>query len=246
MDNKLFEYATIKVIDKLEGGYFHPDMRTNNPGKFGSYHRSGETMFGLDRHAGHGLYYSTPKSPKNIGVIDNLPNYYNGKYKFKNTASQNFWTLIDNANARKNWKWLFKGGSLEDRLKKLVVKIMLPHYISLRDRYLSEKSIKIIEKDEKLLFHFIYASWNGSGWFQTFAKKFNSAVEKGSSKKELLNVALDSRINSSNKLISRGGKKIQKFINEIEYKKPKKIFKKVIILTSVVALGIFAYKKFYK
>ena len=55
-DKDKFLKVTSEVIKRLEGGYFHPDMRTKNPDKFGAYHRSGETMYGLDRHAGHDLF----------------------------------------------------------------------------------------------------------------------------------------------------------------------------------------------
>ena len=215
MNQDYFNKVTQIVIDKLEGGYFHPDMRSRNPGKFGAYHRSGETMFGLDRHAGHDLYYSTPRKSKD--VLENLKYIYNGSYNFKTPESKEFWTTIDKANARKNWQWLYRGGSSEKRLKELTGKIMLPRYEYLANKYLSAESKKLVESDPRILFHFIYALWNGSGWFQKFAKAFNNAVGSGMRNKDsLLQVALNSRINSGNSLISRGGTKIKGFINSID------------------------------
>jgi len=215
LNQDYFNAVTQLVIDKLEGGYFHPDMRSKNPGKFGAYHRSGETMFGLDRHAGHDLYYSTPRKTKD--VLENLKYIYGNYYTFKNQNAKEFWTTIDKANARKNWGWLYRGGSNEKRLKELTGKIMFPRYEYLANKYLSAESKKLVESNPRILFHFIYAVWNGSGWFQKFAQKFNDAVGKGMrNKNALLEVALNSRINSGNNLISNGGKKIKNFINTIK------------------------------
>jgi hypothetical protein len=215
MNEALFNYVTGVVIDKLEGGYFHPDMRTNNPSKFGAYHRSGETMFGLDRHAGHGLYYSS--SRKTDDVLANLKYIYNGSYTFKSPDAKEFWTTIDNANARKNWKWLFRGGDKYAKLRELASKIMYPQFTYLENKYLSEKSKEIVESDPRILFHFIYATWNGSGWFKKFAEKFNSSVASGvTNKDKLLDVALNSRTQSGNSLIAQGGNKIKAFIQELK------------------------------
>ena len=215
MNEAQFDYVTGVVIDKLEGGYVHPDMRTRNPSKFGAYHRSGETMFGLDRHAGHGLYYSTPR--KTSDVLSNLKYIYDGSYQYKTPDAKEFWTTIDKQNARKNWNWLYKGGDLYPKLKKLAGGIMLPHYTNLANKYLSEKSREIIESDPRLLFHFIYACWNGSGWFKKFAEKFNQAVASGTTNKNsLLDVAIKSRTQSGNNLIATGGNKINAFIYDFK------------------------------
>jgi hypothetical protein len=215
MNQAVFDYVTGVVIDKLEGGYYHPDMRTANPSKFSRYGSSGETMFGLDRHAGHDLYYKTPR--KSSDVQTNMKYIYNGSYQYKSDAAKEFWTIIDKANARKNWKWLYRGGDKYARLKKLTGGIMFPHYTYLANKYLSEKSRAIVEKDPKLLFHFVYACWNGSGWFQKFASKINKAVESGvTNNKKLLEVAMNSRTQSGNSLIIDGGNKIKAFINDFK------------------------------
>ena len=216
MTEDFFRKVTEVVILKLEGGYFHPDMRTKSPKKFGPYHRSGETMFGLDRHAGHDLYYKTKR--KSDDVINNLSFIYSDTYKYISKESEEFWTTIDKANARKNWDWLYKGGSKETRLRQLAATIMYPQYLRHSKNYLSEKSRQIVASDPRLAFHFSYACWNGSGWFQKFANKFNEAVKSGTtSPNALLEVALNSRINSGVKLISGGGEKIKKFIYNVNF-----------------------------
>ena len=222
VDKDKFKTVTKLVIDKLEGGYFHPNMRTANPKKFGSYHRSGETMFGLDRHAGHGLYYST--SRKSDDVLRNLKHIESGVYTYKSLEAKEFWTTIDTANAKNNWQWLYRGGSLENKLKDLTAEIMLPSYERNAKNYLDAKTREIVEKDNRLLFHFIYASWNGSGWFQKFATDMNKAVSSGITEADKLSqVALDSRLkeglrkgSSPNSLIAQGGNKIAKIFDEMD------------------------------
>lgn len=222
VDKDKFKTVTKLVIDKLEGGYFHPNMRTANPKKFGAYHRSGETMFGLDRHAGHGLYYST--SRKSDDVLSNLKHIESGVYTYKSLEAKEFWTTIDTANAKNNWQWLYRGGGLEDKLKDLTAEIMLPTYERNATNYLDAKAKEIVEKDNRLLFHFIYASWNGSGWFKKFATDMNKAVSSGITEADKLSqVALDSRLkeglrkgSSPNSLIAQGGNKIAKIFDSLK------------------------------
>lgn len=214
------DYDTVvaTVIDKLEGGYFHPNMRTQNPAKFGAYNRSGETMFGLDRHAGHGLYYATPR--KAGDVLANLQHIESGEYQYKTPEAKEFWEAIDSADAKNKWQWNYKGGPLENRLRYLAGRIIKPQFESLANRYLSPKAKSIVFNDGRLLFHFIYATWNGSGWFQKFAKDINDAVEKGVDNPDvLIQVAMDSRTkeglksgSAPNSLIARGGEKIEKIV----------------------------------
>ena len=222
VDKDKFKTVTKLVIDKLEGGYFHPNMRTANPKKFGPYHRSGETMFGLDRHAGHGLYYSTPR--KSDDVLSNLKNIESGVYTYKSLEAKEFWTTIDTANAKNNWQWLYRGGGLENKLKDLTAEIMLPSYEANAKNYLDATAREIVEKDNRLLFHFIYASWNGSGWFKKFATDMNKAVSSGITDADKLSqVALDSRLKEGlkkgslpNSLIAQGGNKIAKIFDSLK------------------------------
>tara|TARA_R110000868_G_scaffold95081_1_gene261788 strand:- start:547 stop:1227 length:681 start_codon:yes stop_codon:yes gene_type:complete len=222
VDKDRFRNVTKLVIDKLEGGYFHPNMRTANPKKFGAYHRSGETMFGLDRHAGHGLYYST--SRKSDDVLSNLKHIESGVYTYKSLEAKEFWTTIDTANAKNNWQWLYRGGGLENKLKDLTAEIMLPSYESNAKNYLDVTAREIVEKDNRLLFHFIYASWNGSGWFKKFATDMNKAVSSGITDVDKLSqVALDSRLKEGlkkgslpNSLIAQGGNKIAKIFDSLK------------------------------
>ena len=176
-----FEKQVNKVIDNLEGGYYHPNMNKSDMGK------SGETMMGMDRKHGTGFAQTS--------------------------AGKEFWKLIDDANAKNNWKHYYMGGPLESRLRKLVVKMIQPEYERLSNSYLSKEAREIVNKSPNLMFHFIYSTWNGSGWFQKFAKKINESVDKGVTKiSDLESIAMKSRKESGNSIIASGGQKISKLL----------------------------------
>lgn len=179
------------IIDKIEGGYYHPDMLKDGRVKDSRYANSGETMFGIDRKSGGSLNTSE--------------------------AGKKFWSVIDNAGARKSWKWNYKGGSLEPSLKNYAGDIMYNQYDKLANDYLTPEAKKIVDSDDRLLFNFIYATWNGSGWFKKFAEKFNELVSKGiTNTDDLVRRAISERVNSSNSLISQGGNKIKSFIYDLK------------------------------
>jgi len=193
------DYATVvaTVIDKLEGGYWS-DAWFADPAlakKAGwpydkRYGSSGETMFGIDRRAG--------------GSINTT------------TAGKQFWALIDGANAKNTWKWGYRGGSLEAQLRDLAGQIIRPTYDTNAKNYLSAQSRQIVESDGRLYFNFVYACWNGPGWFKKFAQTFNEAVARGiTNPDQLCKVVIDRRINVGykagsppNSLVKQGGYKI--------------------------------------
>jgi len=183
-----FEEIASQVIDKLEGGYYHPDMVKDGRLKASSgMGDSGETMMGIDRK--HGATIN------------------------KSSEGIEFWGLIDKAGASKKWKWNYKGGSLEPRLRDLVVRIIKPRYEDYVRRYLTPEAAQIVNSNPALMFHFIYAVWNGPGWFKHFASKVNDEVKKGNTNpNELAKFAIRTRVNSTNPIIARGGRKIDDLV----------------------------------
>jgi hypothetical protein len=177
--------VTKKVIDKFEGGYWNGANTSNSKTSklgicsnhpHGSMQSSTETMFGLDR--------------------------YNGSIE-KTSDGQEFFNIIDKekkdlgmAKFCKKWVWGYKGGELEDKLKTLAAKIMKHSYDRNANNYFSPELKKRVESNDRLLMHFSYASWNGPGFFQKFAKSLNNAVKDGKSDKELLKQAIDDRKNT--------------------------------------------------
>ena len=213
---KIFNDSTKLVIDQLEGGYFNPSWHNVGDPR---YSNSGETMFGLDRLRGNQEATATGKQ---------------------------FWSLIDKNKTKEVWKWNYKGGALGDQLKNLAVQIMYPLYNSYAKLYLNEKAKKIIDSDPALLFHFVYATWNGSGWFKKFATDINTAVNNGVT--NLQQVAINSRTKEGlkagskpNSLIAQGGEKIKKIFETLIKNKPTNTT--LILIISVIA-GYFLYKKF--
>jgi biotin carboxyl carrier protein len=174
-----FEAMTKMIVDKFEGGYYNPEWHYQP-----AMGRSGETMFGMDRVHGAGL--------------------------FKSSAGRQFWELIDKNKNKEVWKHYYMGGSLQPELLKLVTEIMTNHYQNLANRFLSPKARKLVESNNGLKFHFYYGAWNGDGFLQNFAKKINQAVEDGiESPEKLLSIAINSR--SSGVLAKSGAKMKQIF-----------------------------------
>jgi hypothetical protein len=223
-----FSTVTQLVIDKLEGGYYNPAWHSTGDSRYGS---SGETMFGIDRVAG--------------GSINTT------------TAGKEFWGIIDKNKTRDVWKWNYKGGTLAPKLKELVVDIMYPVYERNATTYLDPQTKAIVDNDNRLLFHFIYASWNGSGWFKKFANDMDKAVKNGvTNPDKLVQVALDSRTkeglssgSSPNSLIAQGGRKIAGFIESLknvgttatDIVKKKPLI--TILITMVTVISIYALIK---
>ena len=213
---KIFNDSTKLVIDQLEGGYFNPAWHNVGDPR---YSNSGETMYGLDRLRGNQEATATGKE---------------------------FWSLIDKNKTKEVWKWNYKGGALGDQLKNLAVQIMYPLYSSYAKLYLNDKAKKIVDNDPALLFHFVYATWNGSGWFKKFATDINTAVNNGVT--NLQQVAINSRTKEGlkagskpNSLIAQGGEKIKKIFETLIKNKPTNTT--LILIISVIA-GYFLYKKF--
>ncbi len=188
-----FRDAVETITNKLEGGYYHPIMREKNPGKFSWVGKSGETLFGMDRKTG--------EQEKN------------------SSAGVEFWRLIDAEDAKNKWKYnymLEDNPELKNRLFDLIAQIMEPQFIDSSNRYLSDEARNIVMSDPKLYFNFAYASYNGPGWFQKFAKKFNQKVEDGVTDLDTLrDYALQLRKESGNWIIASSGNKIEKIFDEM-------------------------------
>jgi len=206
MDTFKFNNIVELIIDNLEGGYFHPDMLKDGRIKDLRYSNSGETMFGIDRLNGGDINTSV--------------------------AGKEFWSIIDNENARVNWKWNYRGGLLSKKLKELVAEMMYPRFEKYINFYLEPKTKRIVLNDEALTFNFAYAVWNGVGWFKTFATKLNNEVRNGiTNKTKLFELAIKHRIETGNSLLIQGARKIQL----IDFKKNNTI---LIIIITTLAIGV--------
>lgn len=152
---------------------------------------SGETMFGIDRKHG--------------GTLNSGP------------AGQEFWSIIDKNKSRAVWFHGYMGGNLETTLKGKVYDIMFPYYQRLSKQIYPEL-LKIINTDERLLFHFIYAAWNGAGFFKFYADKMNALFNRGEKNpNKLYENALALRKTSQYKVIRNSGAKIEDLYKNYPY-----------------------------
>lgn len=190
-----FMTITKKVIDNFEGGYWNHWQCKSHP-YTSMFNRSGETMFGLDRKAGN---------------IENISS--DGKEFFK---------IIDDEKKKlgmsefcKKWKWGYRGGELEGKLKDLAAKIMKGQYEKNMSAFVNdEETKKRIESNKGLILHMSYATWNGPGFFKKFARKLKDAVKKGKSNKELVQIAKDDRTASIGGAWAKGTQKVNNMIDK--------------------------------
>ena len=139
------KFSELLQIEKqyLGGGYFHPDMYIKNPVMFEGYEDSGETFLDIDL--------------KNGGSINT------------SDAGIQFWDIIHGADAEHNWPWNYFGGDLLPQLSQLAAQMIFPEYKTLSNSYLTKGLSDIVNKDAALTFNFLYATFNGAGYFKYFA-----------------------------------------------------------------------------
>jgi hypothetical protein len=90
--------------------------------------------------------------------------------------------------------------------------------------YISNPELeKVIRSDGRLLFNFIYATWNGPGYFQQFSKEIAKTYASGKKTSEellkrFIELRLNTRIfypntdNNSFALMNQGGRKIANLV----------------------------------
>lgn len=178
------------IINNLEGGYYHPRFFYSLSDP--RYSKSGETMFGIDR--------------KNAGSIINNP------------EGREFWSIVDQNS--QNWKWNTFGGTNEDELKELAAEIMYKPFKTYSNLWLTKEAMDRVLEDDRLLIHFIYATWNGAGWFKKFAKDINKI--SSASNEALIDQAIKSRTKEGllpgsqpNSLIKQTGEKLNRIFKQM-------------------------------
>ncbi len=212
-----FLQCAVQIIETLEGGYNNPQIMcrdhpyaspshpkhdkrgnpTNRPPVFTDprFHRSGETMFGMDRVAGQ---------------------------TEKTALGREFWAKMDKAGAWYNWPlYHIPAEPLKSELLLLAAKIQEPTFNSLMLSKVPNPELReLVRQNGKLMFNFAYASWNGGGWFGAFGAALTKVYEAGMKDPiDLAEYFVNMRINndaiykykpndSGYKLIRQGGFKI--------------------------------------
>ena len=173
------------IIDNIEGGYYNPSEHHLGDSR---YANSGETMFGQDRKAG-----AQPNNPDWV----------------------KFWQTVDQAKQsdQQSWKtYNFKGGQWAQDLKNQCAKLQLQQYTKGMSR-LSPEERQIIESDGRLKLLFVDATWNGMGFFNKFADKFDQDYKSGIHDPEvLLKNQITMRTGNNSSLIAQRGGTLQKLV----------------------------------
>jgi hypothetical protein len=208
-----FQEVCYAVINNLEGGYFHPNML-----KDGRVKDSKGYMTGIDPKTGKKIPGIKPSGETMYG----LDRINGGAAVGSCNACKQFWGLLDKANAPNTWDWLhIPPDPLKSQLINLAVQIMEPLFNSSMKSFVRKDIQDVIKSDGRLYFNFVYAQWNGPGWFQGFAKEITSAYDRGTKDPEALaTLFVRRRTNnigivkntSNNVLIHDGGVKISKLV----------------------------------
>lgn len=151
------------IIDNIEGGYYHPDMKSKlkNGDALGI---SGETMYGIDRTNGAPLFTTgTPQAVQFWQIVDD-----NYATHHADTAYYN-----DKADGAKQIP-----ASVGAMLKPLAAAMIVDAF-ERNSQYLSSGAREIVFNNPRLLLQFLYATYNGSGNFKTFADVVNAAYSNG-------------------------------------------------------------------
>lgn len=184
-----------KIIDNIEGGYYHPDMKSKlkNGDVMGA---SGETMYGLDRKNGApGVTTATNSGVKFWQIVDTYYGNHHGDTKYWNDKAEGKKSDIP--------------ASVGAQLKPLAAGI-IEYLFNKNLQYLSAEAKQIVLNDLALTLQFLYATYNGSGNFQNFAKQVNNAVASGKkSQTELWNVVQAAR-RAKGGLFAKGADKLDK------------------------------------
>lgn len=200
------ERATSIILDKLEGGYFHPSMLLDGrlPSR-GShlYSKSGETYGGLDRLAGRDIFYFP--APKTVETSLRMlqpsatSSWIQRRQDFKDVYSRDFWRFVDSYTSRYRlpWNYKFEGQSAQ-YVSHLVSQIMLQEFYRYLNRFCPPPLKALIFQDRFLFLHLFYATWNGQGWFKRFCSSLESVRRAtGGNLYALRKRAFDDRATSS-------------------------------------------------
>ena len=187
------------IIDNIEGGYYNPSYYQQNPEKFAGYEISGETMYGLDRANGGNTVNNSESGKKFWAIIDTA--FKNGKNNL------NYWG--DKADGKK-----YVSAEVGKQLRPLAWDIIYSLF-NTNAKFLNDKALKAVLNDKKLLTQFIYACWNGSGHFKTFADIMNKAFAEGKSNAQIYDLIQQQR-RKINRFFALGADKLDRVVGMLK------------------------------
>lgn len=253
-----FQYIANFIIDNLEGGYYHPDYYikgayTQTGKKIpaqsfinAGYSRSGETLYGLDRHAGWNMWYSSNRKTDN--VQENLKYIYSNVYQYANNDAKQFWTTLDRLDARHKWYYNSMGGNDRKLLQELCIKMMYQYFLKNVWSKLDNKGKELVIKDNKLALNYVYSAWNGIVYSNYYNNIFNQEIKKGvTDSTKINNQIINARATSKSGLIRDSATKITKLFPKIKQDISELIKKNSFIISTPVIIGLlvlfFVFKR---
>jgi hypothetical protein len=196
---KDWDTITNLIIDRLEGGYYHPDMKASLKGGENMYD-SGETLFGIDRKHG-GKNNTTPEG-----------------LAFWNTVDKNSgWSPLSKGEPKWKYNHVPKGSNL----RKAAANVMLAAYNFNKKNIvkMDEKIEAIINSDARLQVHFAYGAWNGAGNFQILYNSLVNYIKNNPdyTMKGLLQDAMKARTRliGAKRAVAHSAKKVSELINSL-------------------------------
>lgn len=190
------------IINELEGGYYHPDMKAKLKGG-SNMGDSGETMYGLDRQKGN--IENSDAGKKFFALVD--------KYYSTHHADTGYY------NDKANGQHADIPASVGTQLKQLAAEVIynrFNNYAAALDKAAKEKVLS----DPALLIQFFYAVYNGQGNFNKFATVMNDAYSKGTTDAKKLYQLLQRKRrtlgsgDNGNKLFRKGADKLDNIIKK--------------------------------
>lgn len=173
-----------------------PTRRDGTPiGGVAYFNNSGETIYGIDRSNNDGGREDSGDFNSLWSLVDS--------YKNKNLPGTNVSFM--------NCRWEFDPPDSPDvrQMKKYSGNFMYHRYQKYSKMFLKSDEIAFLEKDARLRFHFIYACYNGVGFFKKFAGKFQQHISQTKDYNSLVTMCLNDRIHYGNSLIAQGGVNIK-------------------------------------
>jgi len=172
MDNASLLRAMVSYI---EGGYYYPGHAYS---KFSAkdrnlYGSSGETLWGIDRHAGQ--TEATSEGKLFWAEVDKLSGYGNttGKSGYARKTATRDWNSSSYPTKSSGWSYNYSpkpGSTGYDIMYNSFVKYATSHLESYLNTYFKSHPVKsLILSDSRLKFLWFRSTWNGIGWFSWYA-----------------------------------------------------------------------------
>lgn len=220
------------IIDNIEGGYYHPDMKDANPQKFSIMGISGETMYGLDRKNGAGSAVT------------------------ESDAGRAFWKLIDthysDHHADTTWYNDMADGrrvpaAVGAQLRDYTRQIITSMFNSYAGKYLSPGAKAVIMSSPQLQLQFLYAVWNGPAHFKTFADLVNAAYANGTRAASALYKLVNNARRQKGGLFAIGADKLDQicrdYLGGVSGENEGSALKWLLIAAAAIGVGYFIFKK---